>query len=290
MNKLEEIHNISSEILDKYRELILMSNYIVTSNDKYRELVNEIKELVRKEYDMVHKLSFIEVELSLERIKELGLIYTDRAWKRVLNKILDYRELFKRNTIKSSSLGMELIPSDMEFSTYDIMLSLVDIEVIKKVKNKINNLVISCDSDRRFVRSLKEKLNKSKEKLLFNGSSSEIIALYYNTNIDEIPSIDISKIKREVIDKNIDAILNTSIETYITKILDSLAVITIYNNPEDIFTYLTLITQIEVMIDYIDREVLDKIYRYGSQITNISNSNNMDMVKKLIRRKMEDSH
>ncbi len=291
MNKLGEIQIISKQILEKYKSLLSISNIIAVSNDKYQEIINEIKELVRKEYDLVHSLSLIEVELSLETIKELGLIYIDESWVRVLDKILEYREVHKRNTITSGNLGIKSIPKDLEFSTYDIILSMVDIETIKKVKNKIYNLVVSCDSDRRFVQSLKEKLNNSKENLLFNGASSEVIALYYNINIDQIPNIDISKIKETLpANINIDSILNNSTQAYITKILDSLARNTFYNNPEDVFTYLTLITQIEVMINYMDRMVLDKIYRYGSQITNINNSNNMETAKKLIKRKIENNH
>lgn len=290
MEYLEKIYRISNQILNKYKSLLSMSNTVVASNDKYKELIDEIKELVRKEYYMVHSLSQIELELSLETIKELGLIYIDESWVRVLSKILEYREIYKRNTIKSGNLGIEFIPKDLEFSIYDVMLSMVDIETIKKVKDKIYNLVVSCDSDRRFVYSLKEKLNNSKEKLLFKGVSSEVIALYYNTDIDQIPSIDISKIKETTKNINIDNILNKSVELYITKILDTLAGNTFYNNPEDVFTYLTLITQIEVMINYMDKSTLDKIYRYGSQITNMNNSNNMDTAKKLIRRKMKNNH
>ena len=130
MNTLEELYSISSKIIDKYSNLIsLPSNTISTI--AYQELINEIKDLVYEEYKIVHSMSKIDITISLEKIKLLNHTYNKKVIDRVTTRILDYREVIRNNTVSTSILDIKTIPQDMEFSTYDVIISMIDIETIK---------------------------------------------------------------------------------------------------------------------------------------------------------------
>lgn len=283
MNTLEELYSISSKIIDKYSNLIsLPSNTISTI--AYQELINEIKDLVYEEYKIVHSMSKIDITISLEKIKLLNHTYNKKVIDRVTTRILDYREVIKNNTVSTSVLDIKTIPQDMEFSTYDVIISMIDIETIKRIKEKIYSLVISCETDRKFVIALKEQLRLSKYDFLFSGLTSEIVALYHETNIDNIPYIDINKIKslKEI---NINNKINEAITVYTRKILNTLSNTVLYNNPKDAFHYLTLVVGLEVLITYMDKALLNEVYRYCSN----TNNNYIENIKKLIRKKMEEN-
>lgn len=289
MNKFDECYVISREIITKYIELILLPIYTISNNMKQDKL-NEIKTLVNEEYKIIHSMSSVDVKLCLEKVNDNDNNYDSAALTRLRNKLEDYQEVLNGNYITTSELGIKNIPQDKAYSSYEIILSMFNIEVMKRMKDKIYSLTPTCDKDIKFTNNLKKQLEASRINFLFNESTSELISLYNNVDIDQIPRIDIKNLKNKKIRNNsLNNIITGTSAVYVKKILDILSSMPKPdNNPSDMFDYLTLITRLEVLISYLDKNSLKMIYNYCNCIINKENKIKMILVRKLIKDQIED--
>jgi len=182
-------------------------------------------------------------------------------------------------------LDIPNLPADIKISTYDVILSAIDIETTKIVRSKIYNLVTSSKEEMNFVRSLKAKLEESKTSLIFAGSAFEVLALYSDMDINKIPNVALKTIKpKQISQMTLQNTMNNALAIYTKKTLDALVATTYYNNPKDIFNYLTLITRMDVLISYMDQKMIDAVYTYCDN-NNPNNNKNIENVKRLIREK-----
>jgi len=226
---------------------------------------------------------YLEQEYSEENGYDIDII------PRITNKLVAFREILLGKVITSDELGISIFSGNLEFSIFDSILSMINIEIIKVLKKKIYSLKAMYGNDERFIDLLKQRLKLSKIQFLFNSSLSEMLSLYCNTGIDEIPSIELDKIQSKLNRYN-----NVEIKNSINNVLTIIAnkcfneIINTYkldNNSQDVFHYLVTYTTIDVIIDYMDKDTLNKYYNYCCQMINEDNKASVEIVKRLLKGK-----
>lgn len=287
----KECYKISEEVFDSYIDFLYSPVY-ATNNTLHNKMVKKIKELVLLEYDIIHSLSLEDVDEILENLPaEDNDEYDPLVISRIKNKLSDYKQILLGNSCDLFELNID-IDNDTDFSIYDAILSMINIEIIKNIKKKIDLLVATNKDEERFINSLKQKLKLSKIQLLFSTNLSELLTLYNNTSIDETPSINIIYLKN-IINKLNDESIKYAIENTmilcIKKTIDELCDDEYINlDPQGVFRHLIYITQLEILISYMDKNTLRIIYEH---LINIDNDKKpgINNIKKLMKRKIFDN-
>ena len=204
---------------------------------------------------------------------------------------MNYKEILNGIYITACELGLDKVDRNMKFSIYDAIISMINIDTIKYLYNKIYSLKSYCDSDDNFIELLKTRLNVSKIEFLFNTNVSEILALYYNTSIEDIPRIDEEKIRNKIKllnNKKYNSLVEICVIIFITRIVQELSKIrTVKNNASDVFKYLVYITQIELLLEYLDKDKLQELYNFCIKMSNDENIASMNNIKRLVKNKLD---
>ena len=284
MDFYDECLDISNKIINKYIELLLSYG----NDDLDSRKIDSILELVLKEYDIIYNLN----NKDLNKYIKLVNLSDNEVLYRIKNKLIDYKEVLNGIYITGFELGLNKINGYMRFSIYDTIISMINIDTIKSLYNKIYSLNSNCLSDDKFIERLKYRLDISKIQLLFNSNVSEILALYYNISVNDIPRIDRLSIKNKINqlnNKKYNSLIENTVIIFITKIMQELAKIKyIKNNDREVFKYLVYITQIEILIDYLDKNKLQELYNFCIKIRNNENSSIMNYVKRIVKKKIND--
>ena len=290
MKKFNELYDISSTIIEHYQDFTNSTIY-QDSFTMYNSMLNLLRRLVMKEYDLVHSMTLDEIDICLNIASLEENQRNIRVITRIKNKLLNGKDVLQQNSICSNELEIKSLPSDLKYSISDAILSMLDIEVIKSIKNKINTLKPTCKQDIYFTKKLKEELKVSKIDILYLISVAEIITLYHTDNIDKIPKIDINKIQNKILsfrNPNYNDLIRNTIALYVKEIIDALSNTTkLKNNPEQVFMYLLTLTRLEIAISYLDLNTLNIIYDYCNHITNSNNNPSMTKTKSLIKEKID---
>ena len=164
MNKFTICYNISKEIIDNYIKLLYNSNYKENSSS-YTNMINNIKKLVLQEYVLIHSMTLKEIEQYLDKdCNETE--YNLDVIPRIKNRLVAQKEILLGKNISPTELNLNSIPINIDFSIYDVILSIINLDIIKRLKNKIYFLNSNNNNDKLFIKSLKQKLNTSKIEFL----------------------------------------------------------------------------------------------------------------------------
>ena len=289
MDCYDEILEIGNKIINKYIELLV---YPIDDVDLVMrsELIDDIFELVLEEYNLIRIINKDDIDKYIYMLGSKDA--NNEAVVRIKNKLTDYNEILNGVCINLNELGLNDIDCNMKFSLYDAIISMINIDTIKSLYNKIYSLKSYCDSDDNFIELLKIRLNVSKIELLFNTNVSEIIALYYDTSIKDIPRIDVNKIRSKIKmlnNKKYNSLIENCVIIFITRIIQELAKIrNVKNNDRDVFNYLGYVTQIEVLINYLDKDKLQELYDFCIKMTNDENRISMNNIKRLVKNKIDN--
>ena len=291
MDCYDECLSLSSKIISKYIELLISPIYDIDL-DMRSEMVCSILDMVLEEYKLIHNMIESGVDKDIDKIYSNNEDDYNETIVRIKNKISDRREILNGIYITAYELGLDKVDNNMKFSIYDAVVSMINIDTIKSLYNKIYSLESYCDSDDKFIELLKTRLNVSKIELLFNTNVSEIISLYYDTSINEIPRIDDKKIRNKINllnNKKYDSLIENTVIIFIARIIQELAKIrSVRNNDRDVFKYLVSITQIEVLINYLDKNKLQELYDFCIKMTNNENKASMNNIKRLVKNKIDN--
>lgn len=285
MNKFDRCYHISSLIIDKYVQLL---NYF-TDEETKKKIINELQQLVMEEYDVISSMSLEEIETYLEIISKNRTQNSTPGLIRVMNRIHDFMDVLQGNFITASELGITDSFNDIKFSIYGSILAMIDLNVVKSLKRKLDSLVISSNNDKVYISLLYGKLQRSKIDFLFTTSPAEIVSLLNNTDIDKISNIDPDNIRKKINtlygnNNDLKFLLDNTIAWYIKEVIKELSEVKIVNNnPYDIYSYLVSISQFEVLISYLDRRNLCSVYNYCCNLVNLNNYASMENAKRLIR-------
>lgn len=291
MDCYDDCLKLSNEIISKYIELLVFPIYDIDFSLR-SEMVDSILDMVLEEYKLIHKMIELGIDKDIDKIYSNNNDDYNEVVVRIKNKLADRREILNGVYITAYELGLDKVDNNMKFSVYDAIVSMININTIKSLYNKIYSLKSYCDSDDKFIELLKTRLNVSKIELLFNTNVSEIIALYYNTSIDDIPRIDEMKIRKKIEllnNKKFDSLIENTVIIFIARIVQELAKIrNVKNNDRDVFKYLVSITQIEVLINYLDKNKLQELYDFCIKMTNNENKASMNNIKRLVKNKIDN--
>lgn len=321
MTKLMELYKLAEDITNVYDEIFfLTSKKIISPNsDEYNNLIERAKILVLKESSMVSNYKIEELNEILDDLRkilnkyfnvsledDISTVEGTEAFLKKLSNSLD-REEYKYDIdvllrvfdrLKNQTfilcgdiVRVKLKSNNIELTTYDISLwdsimSSLNIQTLRKVKDKIYGLVPSNRSDVKFIESLKYNLECSKFTYFYANFMAEIFALYAFNDIDKIKTPDIEKIKSLSIFDN--DLYNEFLINEARIIADDLASLEyLENNPECIFYFLRLVTSFEVLITNMNKNSLKEIAEYCINLTNENNLPCMEGINKFVKARIK---
>ena len=284
MDKIKELYSLEDQIINLYIELT-NSDIYQNSNFMHQVMLKELRRLVEKENSILNTLTIEEITSYLKTPSNQNEVEI-----RLRNKLANHKEILEGNYITAGDLKLSKLPENTKFSINDCALAKLNIDIIKALKNKIYSLKPQCEKDTSFACALRYELKKSKIDFLYQSPTSEIIALYNETDIDKIPTLDLTiaspKLQR-VKNTSVERFTSTLITSYIHSILRKLTdTSSLSNNPEDVFKYLVTVTQTEILLTYMDKDLLEVFLVYCNHNTNNQNKDSMEYIKKLIRSRM----
>lgn len=289
MESLESLFKLSNLIVELYNDFLFNDLYR-TDLRRRENMLKQIKHLVFKEYNLIRLLPSSEVEKYYSGEYELSTEYQSIVFDRVNSKMMNLTDDYDGYIFNGFELGIEDIPALMHLSVFDAAMSMLELESYRRFYERLNGLRIDCLQDRLFVDKLKEKLRVFTLESFYMMSTTEIIALVYDADINKMPDI-----KREVIEKKLGSLNKDSsvkdmddvIDMYAKAALTRLSLVKrLENNPNAIFNYLVSYIRLEVVIDsYLSKDKLIEFDKYCDSICNNSNRASIGMIKQLIKRK-----
>ena len=323
MTKFKELYDIAEEITNIYDELFtLTSRKIISANsNEYNNLIEQAKILVLTESAILSNLKIEELNEVLDNLRKMLIenldisieenISTAEGIEEFLKNLSDNpdREKYKFNIdvllrvfdrIKNQTLilcgdaiRVKLKTNTRELTTYDVsiwdsIMSFLNIQTLRCVKDKIYRLVPSSRSDIKFIESLKYSLECSKFTYFYATFMAEIFALYAFNDIDKIkvPNIEILK-KLDIFDNDLYNAFLLNEAKIITNELATLEYLE--NNPECIFYFLRLVTSFEVLITNMNKSSLSKVAEYCLNLTNENNLPCMEGINKFVKARIKKS-
>lgn len=289
MEKIEDLFKLSNLIVNSYLMFIREDIY-TTDLRRRRNMLEQLRSLVVREYNLIRLLPLSEIERYYSGEYTLDDEYQSVVFERVNSKMMNLTDDYDYYVIHGDELGIDNVPLRMHLSIFDVTMSMLQLEAYKKLHDRIYSLHVTCKSDERFVSRLKEKLKNYSFDSFYLMSTSEVIALGYDADINKMPLI-----KKEVIENKLKTLdkkgstkdLDEAVDIFMKTALTRLASVErVENNPDRVFNYLLNYIQLEVVINsYLSKEQLQSLNSYLDTVTKDSNKNSIDMVKELIKRK-----
>ena len=285
---LNQVYEISAQIENMYAEL-LYNDFYTKNLTKRHELIRKIRALVIQEYNLLRTMSLEELNLYFEGKAKPIKKYPHRVNERVYNKMLNLNSHLNENDyITGKELGISSIPSNMCFSMYDVIISMIEIDVIKRLREKIYSLIITNEQDFIFTQHLKNRLRNSAFDLLYHMSTAEMIALTYSGSIKAMPRISKTRIQNNLkgISKNFSSDdIEEVLESYARSTIDRMAKVEVLeNNVKDVFNYLVDYTRLEVLVNTCSmRRSLESMSNYCTEISSPQNVDSLMAAKRLIK-------
>jgi len=291
MNKFKECYKISSEVVSKYNELYcIMCDYFLEDSSIYESYVSDIWELILEEYKIYNNLSLADINVILRGFEKKQWD-EDIIGLRIKSKIESLKKVYTNIKINKYTLKLDVIPDNLNFNMFSSLISFIDIEMMKRVKLKLDKLITDNYNDLSFVNYMYKGFNEIMIFQAFNNDLTEAIYFNYNIDIDMIPNINIKNLINFI-----GEILKLDNDYYFSPDNDfivGLAKITINelvnekfdNKPNVILNYLTLITRLEVMFDYLNKDCITILLNYCNDIKN-NNEFGINQIISIIRKRM----
>lgn len=290
-DKLIDCYNISSKVFSKYNELysVMMEHYL-EDNFIYEPYVSDILELVLEEYKVYSTLTLMDINMYLEAIDK-SHCDDDMVGFRFKHKLKSLRDTYTGVKVNAYVLKLDIIPKDMNFNLFGSLISLIDIEMMRRIKYKLDGLSTDNYDDLSFVNIMYKEYNEHLLYQTFDNNLTEIICLKNNMDINNIPVIDMKNLINfinEILKLENDNYFNpvdASLISFAKIAIDRLITDEFENNPRAIFSFLALITRLEVIVDYMDRDSLVDLLNYCNKVK-VNNDFGIDKIVNVIKRKI----
>lgn len=321
MTKFMELYDIAEEITNIYDEMFFLTSMkiISTNSNEYDNLIEKAKILVLRENAILSNLKIKELDDIFDDLRKilidnfnLGIeddISTVEGIEEFLNKLsnsLD-RDEYKFNIdvllrifnrlnnqtfiLCGDAISVKLENNDKQATTYDVSLwdsiiSILNIQTLKNIKDKIYGLVPSSSSDIKFIESLKYNLECSELVYFYATFMAEIFALYASNRIDNIVMPSIEQLKKlSIFD---DDFYNKILVSEAKMVTDELANLEyLENNLECVFYFLRTVTSFEVLINNMNKNCLKELEEYCAGLTNEKNYPCMEGINKFIKKRIK---
>ena len=321
MTKFMELHEIAEEITKIYDDMyILTSKKIISANSsEYSNLIEQAIILMLRESTILSSLKIKELEEVLDDLRKMLIenfgacieedISTVEGTKEFLNKLSnspnrdEYNfnidvilRIFERLNnqifiLCGDAIKIKLEFEDIQLATYDVsfedsIISILNIQVLKKLKDKIYRLIPNSRSDIKFIESLECNLESSKLTYFYASFMAEIFALFASNRIDNIvmPTIEQLKIM-SIFD---DDLYNRFLVSKAKIAANELANLEyLENNPNCVFYFLRLVTSFEVLINNMNKSCLEELEEYCVSLTNEKNYPCMEGINKFVKKRIK---
>lgn len=288
MSKMDDCYKISDDILSNYVK-IFSSTTTFNNCENMKWALDEIKRMVVKEAEIIHSVSLDEIQLYVDGNYDIDG-KNPSVLTRIISKLNDYKEILCGRSIVASELGLSgFIDDSIQFSIYDAIISMINIDAIKLLKDKIDMLTPDCQKDFMFVAAMHDRINYSRLYFLLSTSLAERLVLSSDVNVEKIPRINVDRIltrcrKNNVCNnKFLYDVLLISAKQVMTMIFEMNAIEDNYNG---IFHLLVLITRMEILISYMNKEALLELKKCCELSLNDGNTFGIRKVRELISSKL----
>lgn len=293
MNKLIKLFELSKQRNKLYPMLIALSAYRA-NDDLLNEVIDKLKKLSEEEDIIISSMTPQELDIYLDE-----LIKKPKSEPRVFGRLLNRKEILLGHSIERNYINHYNLPNVLTISTFDYMLSKINIDVMKSLKRKIEGLTPECDTDDEFVVTLKEELELAKIEYLHRTLTSETLALNSNNDLDEIPQLVMPKTNQLSSQTELSLSQNTSskeslpnkmLSLYISSALSKIENTTIIeNNPSSVFAYLDAVTRIETILEYMPEETQRGFYDEYEKLYKNNTNPSTEYIRVLIKEKIKSS-
>lgn len=235
------------------------------------DVINELKEYLEKEYNSYEKLLVYSKDSLFSKAD--SVINSDCNALEMLrhrNKLQFTKNIFSGYMISSKDLNLIDIPN-MRYDIFSVIVAFIHIKTFKNIQNKIDNLSCETQRDTEFVNALVAIFNKQLILKSCNNDLLEVLTIYNDIDIDKIPDIDINliidKLKKIYRCNNIDDCVS---DVLFRLVVGDISVMcqqgNLVNRPQDIFDYLYFTTRLEIILVYMNKTYLLKLYEYCKSI------------------------
>ena len=292
-NKIKSCYEITSKVTTKYNELyIIMTEFAYEFIDLYEYFIDDLKILILEEHNIYNKLTLNDINICLELLNKIE--YEDSLiGSRFERKIKVLKDTYTSVKITDKDLKLNLISNTIEFNLFNSLISLIDIEMMKRLRTKIDSINPDNYNDIKFLKLLYKKYNKTLFMQSFENNLTEIICLSYKMNITKIPNININNLINIIannfnIDNDIDfKPVNLTLSKLAEIAIDRLIYIGFENTADIIFDNMALITRLEIIIELMDKFNLEDLLIYCEMSTD-KNNFNINKIKNTIRKKLKN--
>lgn len=321
MIKFMELYKIANDIDCIYDEMYtLVSRGIISDKSgEYNNLIEKAKILVLQESSIFDSLKKEEIENILEElrilirdnfelgmgdeidtIEEIGLFFKNICGScgnninelsigsilRVIDRLKNQKFILDKKAIRIrlKKNNEQLIP--YQVSIWDAVMTYLNLNVLKNIKDKIYGIVPKSKSDIKFIEYLKHNLDCTKIECFYATFMAEIYALYAFNDIDKIAIPNIEMIKKLPIFDN--DLYNEFLLNDAKVLADELASLDyLERTPECIFYFLKLVTSFEVTITNMNKNDLKKVADYCVGLTNENNLPCMEGINKFVKARIK---
>ena len=290
--KMKMCFDISDKVVSKYNELYsIMVEYFLEDCSIYEPYTSDILKLVFDEIKIYDTLSFDEINLFLKVVDKCKSD-DDMVAFRLKNKLDTLRNMYLNVRIDKNILKLDSVPDNLEFYMFDSLISLIDMEMMKRLKYKLDNIYANNYDDLSFVNLMYREFNESMIYQCFDNSLSEIIYLKYNMDIGKISFIDIGNLVSfidKILELENDSYFNPIDDTMMSFskiVIDRLVSEEFMNNPKVIFSFMALVTRLEILVNYMSNDRLIALLNYCNEI-NTCNDFNIENVVNVIKRRIK---
>lgn len=270
-DNLLSVRMISMIALSYYEKLINLTNNYMEDSYEYDEIIEKLKEMIMLENKEYNSIS----------IDVINNYFSNLDFNKI-NTSLEER-MFNKLSWRKKVLDGETKTDDMAILS-DVIDSKILIDTLKLVNIKIN----AIDEDNDMLTVLREYHRNSKYTYLSSNNYLELLSIAYNFDIDKIPSINFSDIEKLY---GINFV-NSSGKIFYYYIIDGMNYLaTINHNDKALEAYLSLmeLSRIEVLLKYIDKDMLISIMEvYNKEYSIYKDNAALINVKRLIRKRKEE--
>lgn len=297
MNKINACYNISSKIIDEYnklREIILV--YGIAS-EQFKKTIKVIIEFVKDEYITYRQLdSKNMVYNEIAKLLEIETSDITPCQNRFSYKIFNASIIADLLDDKHSIELVKLLPttempSCMSFNVEDILCYMFEVEAFLKLGMQLVVLNNSDTLNKAFLSELSKLHDKYKFEYFTVRSSSEIISLYYEFDINKYPKIDyydlIYKLseKYEYKTEYTKKYLENKLVIMAKDVLRNLSRFeNLSNDTETYYKYILYLTLLECYISNLEYNHLKELLIYIEEL-NVKNNNIKEDLSNILTKK-----
>lgn len=268
-NQLKQCYCHSSIVMIKYKELItIFKTGDVNDVSFYLETIDELKECALQEYDAYDKLLIYDKARLIPRLDSLlECNANDVEVLRLQNKLRSTKNIFDGFNFKASELLIDDIPNDIRFDINSAILAAIYIKTFKNIKSKLDLVVCESKQDLEFCDLLYKELYFKILYKMCENDLFEAIGMFNNIEIDKFPDINTNILKKclskKYSDDDIDKHINEKLLNLLINDINLIKNIKcLKNDSESVFQYLYFVISLEVIMLYMNKEYLLKLYEY----------------------------